>query len=453
MGKLDLEPGTRAGGYVVEERIAAGGFGTVYRAVDDAGQRVALKVMHLDLVSSPEAVARFGREVRAVRRLAHPSVAAIYDVGELDDKQPYFAMQLLVGVSLRDRIRQQGRLSPDEALAVIETVGDALAAAHAQGIVHRDVKASNVFVADDGTVMLLDFGIAKLIDDTGERITSSRQIVGSPPCMAPEQILHRSVDERADIYALGVLTYEMLTGGLPFASPNVAAIYDMHLHTAPPRPSRRAPVGAGFDELVARAMAKEPADRYAAVADVVAAFRDAVTELTDAETKSENNALASTCMAVHVAIEIDSGAAAELPEHVLDAVESLLPRAAALCAPFGFRVAMESGDALLLVVALPARSSDAARLRAGVIDAALELERAATIEFGAAPVRAAVFVHVGAEQQLVRPAEWLPDATPGGVFATMDALAALDRDTEAGPEGFRRVAAPELGTSETPPTR
>ncbi len=432
--ETQLAAGARAGPYEIRDRIAAGGFGTVYRAVDTrTGKVVAVKVMHRELVGSAEALARFTREVRAVQRLRHPNVAALFEVGELPGPQPFFAMELLAGTSLRERVRQGGRLSPAETLAVIEPVCAALAAAHELGIVHRDVKASNVFVTDAGAVVLLDFGIAKLIDDTGERITKSRQIVGSPPCMAPEQILQGDVDERADVYAVGVLIYELLTGALPFGSDNIAALCDMHLHAAAPPPSRRAPVGPALDEVVARAMAKAPADRYPSAEVLVEALRAAVA----ARDGAADLSAAGDAVAVHVAIEL-GGDPAALGDDALDAFESLLPRAAAALGPRGFRTAFETGDALLMVAPLPEAAAAAAAIRTAALTAAVDLERDAVVH---PCVRVTVFVHVGAEAELLHPGRWLPDATPGGVFATEPALAAVDAKVadEPAPPGFRRL--------------
>src|SRR6266478_5793915 len=174
-----------------------------------------------ELAPSPEMVERFVREARVVNRIRHPNIVDIYEFGELDDKRPYFVMELLEGTSLASIVERRGRLSPAQALSYLEPVCDALRAAHAAGVVHRDLKASNVAVVKEGDpprVKLLDFGIAKLVRTApGERgLTAVGQRIGTPYAMAPEQIRGGAIDARVDIYALGVLLYQLLTGRYPF---------------------------------------------------------------------------------------------------------------------------------------------------------------------------------------------------------------------------------------------
>jgi eukaryotic-like serine/threonine-protein kinase len=180
--------------------------------------------------------------------------------------------ELLVGESLEMHLGRRGRLAGDEVRAILGPVCRALDAAHVRGIVHRDVKASNVFLADDGAarrVVLLDFGVAKLLDGASG-LTSTGDLVGTLACMSPEQILNRSVDPRTDVYALGVLAFRMLTGVPVFAARHPIALQQMHLFTPPRAPSAVAAIGAGFDAVIVRALAKAPEGRQAGAAAFLA---------------------------------------------------------------------------------------------------------------------------------------------------------------------------------------
>jgi serine/threonine-protein kinase len=274
-----LPAGTRVGTWVLREPIDSGGFGAVYRAEAEAdGAVAAVKVLHEELCASREAVLRFEREVRSIRLIRHPAVIDIRDFGYLD-KTPYFAMELLLGDNLRRRISERGALTAEAALAVLDPLCAALEAAHKKGIIHRDLKASNVFIADavePARVVLLDFGVAKLLDDTGPALTLSHYSVGSPPCMSPEQITGDPVDERTDVYGLGLLLYYTLTGALPFEHKQRAIVWDMHLRQPPPRPSQRADVPRAIDKVVVAALAKSPDDRPQTPAELLAVYRRAL---------------------------------------------------------------------------------------------------------------------------------------------------------------------------------
>jgi hypothetical protein len=276
-----LSPGARVGEHVIQALLARGGFGAVYRAQHRLlGRQVAIKVLHADLAGQAEPVERFVREARAVSSLAHPHVVAIHDFGTLDDGRPYQIMELVPGCDLGRLLARQGRLSPARALAVLEPVCGALHAAHERGIVHRDVKASNVMVdpsVEPWTVKLLDFGVAKLLAAGADGwVTSRGRIIGTPQAMAPEQIRGEPVDHRADIYALGVLLFQVLTGRLPFPQADTGLVYQLHLSASPPPPSQLAPVDAALDALVLGAMAKRPELRPASVAQLCRALQAAV---------------------------------------------------------------------------------------------------------------------------------------------------------------------------------
>src|SRR5437016_4163176 len=254
----ELAPGDRAGEYLILGTIASGGCGTVYTAEHRVlGRKAAVKVLHSQLASSPEMVERFVREARVVNRIGHPNIVDIYEFGELGDKRPYFVMELLEGTSLATIVERRGRLTAAQALSYLEPVCDALRAAHSAGVVHRDLKASNVAVVKEGDpprVKLLDFGIAKLVRTApGERgLTAVGQRIGTPYAMAPEQIRGGAIDTRVDIYALGVLLYQLLTGRYPFISGDPVEMERLHVESPPPRPSAMAPVSADGQRAAGR---------------------------------------------------------------------------------------------------------------------------------------------------------------------------------------------------------
>lgn len=359
----------RAGEYVLGGVIAEGGFGVVYRAVHATRRTpAAVKLIHEDLVSRADVVLRFQREVEAIQRIRHPNVVEILDVGRLEDGRPYFAMELLRGRSLEQHLSSRGRLPADEVLAILEPLCSALAAAHALGIVHRDVKPSNVVLCDEGAgqrVVLLDFGIAKLLDATALSLTSSRHVVGTPAFMSPEQILHRPIDPRTDIYALGALLYTMLAGSMPFSANAYPVLRHLHLHQAPPRPSLHAPVDPAFDDIVLRAMSKDPTARYPDVAAFLSDVRAATARIARAD------AVAAGCVrrpAIGLLVEVLADARAlEAPtDAFLTDFEAVLPQAMTELAAAGFSPLAVTGTSALLSADWPrdARAADEARGRA-----------------------------------------------------------------------------------------
>lgn len=247
------------GRYRVDARIAVGGMATVYRALDTRLDRVlALKVMHPTLAADVSFVERFIREAKSVARLAHPNVVQVFDQGT-DGSYVYLAMEYVAGCTLRDVLRERGALQPRAALDVLEPVLAALGAAHRAGFVHRDMKPENVLIGDDGRVKVADFGLVRAVD-TVTQTTGS--VLGTVSYLAPEQIEHGTADTRVDVYACGVVLYEMLTGGKPHSGDSPAQVIYQHLNADVPPPSAAVPgLPFALDQLVAAATARDPGMR------------------------------------------------------------------------------------------------------------------------------------------------------------------------------------------------
>ena len=257
----------RIGRYRIIGELGRGGMGVVYRAEDERlGRSVALKLLPAHLGADPVARRRLTVEARAAAALDHPNVCTVYEVGETDDGQPYIAFACYDGQTLRDRLRA-GPLPVPEAVRIAREVASGVAAAHACGIVHRDLKPSNVFLCEDGTAKVLDFGIAKIQDTF---LTPDGETPGTVEYGAPETAQGRG-DERSDVWSLGVMLFEMLTGRRPFGGSYQAAVLYAILHETPPAPSAITPaVPEAVDAVVARSLAKAPEDRYPDAASVVA---------------------------------------------------------------------------------------------------------------------------------------------------------------------------------------
>jgi eukaryotic-like serine/threonine-protein kinase len=339
----EVTVGSRLGAYALEAIIAEGGFGTVFRASGGPRGAAAVKLLHAELAGSPEALARFAREVEVLRLVRHPGIVEVLEVGRADDGRPWFAMELLDGVDLDSHLARRGRLTPGAALAILAPVCDALARAHDAGVIHRDIKASNVFLADDGRVVLLDFGIAKLSDPfIGGGLTLSRQALGTPSAMAPEQVAGRAASERTDVYGLGVRLYHMLVGEPPFADSSASVMQYLHCHARRPRPSTRASLPAALDDVVATAMAIEVDRRHAGPRELHAACRAAVGA---EETAGQVRAALAVRVDVRVGADADAG---ELGP-ALDDAEAVWSAARAHFCTRGFVPALEASESMLFV--------------------------------------------------------------------------------------------------------
>ncbi len=322
--------------------VGEGGFGQVWSAYRDSDQtRVAIKILHLELVRSIDALTRFQRELDAIQRLQHPNVVSAIDHGTLTDGRPFLVLEYIDGPSLRDVIHERGAIPPTEVLEILEPLCNALQLAHDAGLVHRDVKSSNVILANkDGVLrpVLLDFGLVKLVDQVGPGLTSSRSMLGTPAAMAPEQMRGQPVDARTDVYALGLLAYHMLTGQPAFGgAPGVVQSY-LQVHGPRPRPSAKVDIDPAIDDPISRALAPDPAERLPTARALFEALRQVI----------QPGATRQTDVIV-VYVEGDPAEVATTTDHLLK---------------LGMVVALTAPDSVLLVTLL--ERGDVDQIRAAV---------------------------------------------------------------------------------------
>ncbi|WP_104196188.1 Stk1 family PASTA domain-containing Ser/Thr kinase [Cryobacterium sp. M15] len=313
------------GRYQVRSRIARGGMATVYLATDlRLERRVAIKIMHGHLADDSAFKVRFIQEARSAARLAHPNVVNVFDQGQ-DADMAYLVMEYLPGITLRDLLKDYGRLTPEQTLDILEAVLSGLAAAHKAGIVHRDVKPENVLLADDGRIKISDFGLARAVNNN---TATGQALLGTIAYLSPELVTRGIADARSDIYALGIMTFEMLTGEQPYVGEAPMQIAYQHANDTVPMPSSKvASVPRELDELVLWATARDPEDRprdarvmLDQLHDVSALVRDGTQEL----------ALQST-MVLPASLRTGANAVADAETQVLGAkLASTRPPAATL---------------------------------------------------------------------------------------------------------------------------
>src|ERR671933_2043857 len=251
--------GTQLNGrYRLDARWGAGGMATVYRAFDATLERkVAIKLMHREIASDSGQLERFRREARAVAQLSHPHIVGVIDAGE-DEGRPYIVFEYVEGKTLKERIRALGRLPVDESLAYAIEIARALGCAHAHDIVHRDVKPQNVLIDEEASAKVTDFGIARSLRDDG--LTADGRVLGTTDYVSPEQALGHDVNGQSDIYSLGVVLYEMLTGDVPFHGENQISVAMKHVREDLPdiqvrRPEVSATLAAVLDHMTAKDLA------------------------------------------------------------------------------------------------------------------------------------------------------------------------------------------------------
>lgn len=270
-------------GYQLFDVVGQGGAGVVYRAQRKSdGSVTAVKVLRREFCFDSLMLNRFEREIQAISMLRHPNIVRVFDVGQSTDGRPFYSMEFLRGKTLKETLQTPPRLSVHQAISFFSEVSYAISYAHDQGIVHRDLKSSNVVVLPQGDaeprIKLLDFGVAKFLEPRpGQRgLTRQGVMLGSTSAMSPEQIRGQPVDRRADIYALGVMLFELLTGELPFVAADPEDLLRMHLEQPAPLPSQRHRPVYAFDAIVARAMQKRREDRFDSVRELIDACQSAL---------------------------------------------------------------------------------------------------------------------------------------------------------------------------------
>jgi eukaryotic-like serine/threonine-protein kinase len=264
-----------SGRYRLEAKLGSGGMSTVYLARDETLDRqVAVKVMHREMSEQPDQLERFRREARAVAKLSNPNVVAVIDAGE-DGGHPYIVFEYIEGENLKQRIKRLGPLDPQEALAYAIEIANGLAVAHARKLIHRDVKPQNVLIDAEGRAKVTDFGIARQLEQTG--VTDTGRVLGTTDYVAPEQAMGQGADQRSDIYSLGVVLYEMLTGEVPFSADTQVGVAMKHVNEELPDVQRRRPeLSAAAALVIERATSKDTAKRYGSIREMVSDLETAL---------------------------------------------------------------------------------------------------------------------------------------------------------------------------------
>lgn len=346
----ELEPGALVGDWVIESRVHAGVTAWLYRASHLSTRApAAVKVVRAEFNHVTNVLRRFQQEADTLRALRHPHIVEVLEHGDLRDGRPWLAMEWLEGESVDQWLTHRGPFSLAETLTVMEELGAALHFAHGRGILHRDLKAQNVMViplTEGFTVKLVDFGIARVEPPEGlSGLTSGGAVLGTPVSMAPEQIRGQALDARTDLYAMGVLLYQLLTGSLPFEGTSVVEVEEQHLHAPPPHLDERVHAPPGLDAVVQRCLAKAPGDRWPDVPAFLDALRAAL-----APTPDETWAVA-VYVDLRFPVTLDEPTDADL-----DARDATLDATLTELETRGWMLAMESGNAVLAWRPLPPTS-------------------------------------------------------------------------------------------------
>ncbi len=264
-----------SGRYRLEAKLGSGGMSTVYLARDETLDRpVAAKVMHREMSEQPDQLERFRREARAVAKLSHPNIVAVIDAGE-DGGHPYIVFEYVEGENLKQRIKRLGPLDSQEAIAYAIEIARGLEVAHARKLVHRDVKPQNVLIDAEGRAKVTDFGIARQLEQQG--VTDTGRVLGTTDYVSPEQAMGQGVDPRSDVYSLGVVLYEMLTGELPFSADTQVGVAMKHVNEELPDVQRRRPqLSAAAALVIERATSKDTSKRYASIREMVSDLETAL---------------------------------------------------------------------------------------------------------------------------------------------------------------------------------
>ena len=275
----NLQPGQMLGSYRIIGQIGQGGMATVYKAYQPSMDRnVAVKVLPGQLAESREFTQRFQQEARIIARLEHPHILPVFDFGE-SEGVTYFVMRYLEAGTLKTKL-EAGSLPLNEIDRLFTQLAEALGYAHTHGIVHRDLKPANALVDEQGNIFLTDFGIAKLLESASPRLTQTDAIMGTPAYISPEQAKAESVDQRSDIYSLGIILYEMVTGRVPFTADTPLAVILKHISDPLPPPSIvKKDIPESIERVILKALAKEPGDRYATASEFLSAWKRALEEI------------------------------------------------------------------------------------------------------------------------------------------------------------------------------
>ena len=274
----NLQPGQMLGPYRIISQIGQGGMATVYKAYQPSMDRnVAVKVLPSQLADSREFTKRFQQEARTIARLEHAHILPVFDYGESDGIS-YFVMRYLEAGTLKNKM-ETGPLSLSEIDRIFTQLADALGYAHSHGVIHRDLKPANTLIDSQGNLFLTDFGIAKLLEDASPRLTQTDAIMGTPAYISPEQAQAQTVDQRSDIYSLGIILYEMVTGRVPFVADTPLAVILKHVSAPLPMPSSiKTDIPEAIETVILKALAKNPDDRFATAAEFVSAWKRALAE-------------------------------------------------------------------------------------------------------------------------------------------------------------------------------
>ncbi|WP_224245744.1 serine/threonine-protein kinase [Hyalangium gracile] len=445
----ELSPGALVGGWVVEQLHYQGPVSILYRARElRTGAPTALKVMRSLFTETSTALRRFRREADTLQRLRHPHIVEVLGYGELADGRPFIAMEWLEGKDLAAELATKGPLSASEALEVLEQVGAALRAAHEAGVVHRDLKVQNVMRLPGGPeprVKLVDFGVAKGLSPEApgaSTLTQTGAVLGTPLSMAPEQIRGEVPDPRTDLYAMGVLLFQLLTGQPPFQGATSHEVEEQHLHAPPPRVSERAPVPAALDGVVHRCLQKRREERYADVDELLEDLRRAVRG-------GQGPARVGRAVALYAEAHVDG----EPDATSLEQLDLVLERAGAVARVAGLELKVDGAGCLLAAAPLPEDVAGEHSARARVLTAALDLLEYAGALTPLRRVRLSLTVHVDAApapRELAGPTPsepggllWLPGwaAHSGhGLAATGAAVHGLEADFRVEPGGAAGLA-------------
>ena len=272
-----IQPGQMLGPYRIINQIGRGGMATVYKAYQPSVDRyVAVKVLPSQLAESREFAARFQQEARIIAKLEHPHILPVFDYGE-SDGVAYFVMRYMDAGTLKEKMIEGRPLPLNDIDRLFTQLAEALSYAHSRGIVHRDLKPANVLIDSHGNVFLTDFGIAKLLESASPRLTQTDAIMGTPAYISPEQAQGNPVDQRSDIYSLGIILYEMVTGSVPFTAETPLAVLFKHISDPLPPPSLVKPdIPRVIEQVLLKALAKDPKDRFATAAEFMAAWNRAL---------------------------------------------------------------------------------------------------------------------------------------------------------------------------------